>query len=59
MRTARPHHHAGLTVRSWTAGLGRVSTSQFYFTAPLVMPEMIFRWAMAKTTINGRLIRIT
>lgn len=30
-----------------------------YFTAPLVMPEMIRRWATAKTTTSGRLIRIT
>ena len=36
--------------------VGRIGT---YFTAPLVMPEMIFRWATAKTAINGRLMTIT
>jgi len=30
-----------------------------YLTAPPVIPEMIFRWATAKSTTNGRLIRIT
>ena len=30
-----------------------------YLTAPLVMPEMIRRWANVKTIRSGRLIRIT
>jgi len=55
VRTALEHRRALSRAR---AGGPDVATAT-YLTAPLVMPEMIRRWAIVKTISSGRLIRIT
>ena len=54
-RTRRPRYHN--VEMEFENSLYKVFTKG-YLTAPLVMPEMIFRWATAKTAIRGRLIRM-
>ncbi|SDT27500.1 NAD(P)-binding protein [Actinoplanes derwentensis] len=62
----------GSSTRRWSRGftaptpsatgeepVGPARHDRRHFTAPLVMPEMIRRWAIANVTISGRLIRST